>query len=308
MLTQLRPSSLRLCAFAGDVNFTRRRKGAKENPSFKVIVLVLMTSLLFPLYSNAQVKNEAVPVVDMDGGCLLGGSSGGSWIKPEEMGPRMSGGDKYRIYDLNGLWKSVTGGKAASQGAPCEDTLYVGLPKDFLDSVAENSHYIGVAGNWNPLPRTPKIESNNIPMYINLVASLLKSKRIRRPQVNITKVVRVDLEGDGTEEVLINATRVNRWGQGGITPNPSAGDYSLVMLRKVINGKVQTIMLDEEYHIKSETFTAPDEYNLVAVLDLNGDGVMEVVVAGAYYEGDWKTVYSIKGNKAVDVLGCGCGA
>jgi hypothetical protein len=244
----------------------------------------------------------------MDGGCLMGGSSGSSWIKPEEMGPRMSGGDKYRLYDLNGLWKSVTGGKAASQGAPCEDTLYVELPKNFQDSVPQGAHYIGVAGTWNPLPRTPKVESNNIPAYINLVSSLLTRKGIRRPQVNITKVVRVDLEGDGTEEVLINASRVNRWENGSITPNASAGDYSLVMLRKVINGKVQTIMLAEEYHTKPATFSAPDEYNLTAVLDLNGDGVMEVIVARGYYEGDWKTVYTIKGNKAVDVLGCGCGA
>jgi hypothetical protein len=67
-------------------------------------------------------------------------------------------------------------------------------------------------------------------------------------------------------------------------------------------------MLDEEYHKKSETFTAPDEFKLVAVMDLNGDGVMEVVTSGAYYEGNWKTVYDIKDNKAVDVIGCGCGA
>jgi hypothetical protein len=272
--------------------------------------LVLMISLLSPLCLNAQVKSEAVPIIDMDGGCLMGGVSGGNWIKPEEMGPRMSGGDKYRIYDLNGLWKSMTGGKAATQGAPCEDTLYVEAPKDFTDSIPEGSHYIGVAGTWNPLPRTPKIESNDNPTYRSLVASLLTRKGIRRPQVKITKVVRIDLEGDGTDEVIINATRANHWGEGGgsITPNASMGDYSLVMLRKMIGGKVQTIMLSEEYHTKAENFSAPDEFNLSAVLDLNGDGVMEIVVAGAYYEGAWQTVYSIKGNKAVDVLGCGCGA
>lgn len=307
MLTQLCASASRLSALAGK-RFAHRRKDAKGHSSFKLVASVLMTSLLSPLCLNAQVRNGAVPVVDMDGGCLMGGSSGSSWIKPEEMGPRMSGGDKYRLYDLNGLWKSVTGGKAASQGAPCEDTLYVELPKNFQDSVPQGAHYIGVAGTWNPLPRTPKVESNNIPAYINLVSSLLTRKGIRRPQVNITKVVRVDLEGDGTEEVLINASRVNRWENGSITPNASAGDYSLVMLRKVINGKVQTIMLAEEYHTKPATFSAPDEYNLTAVLDLNGDGVMEVIVARGYYEGDWKTVYTIKGNKAVDVLGCGCGA
>jgi hypothetical protein len=298
---------LRLCAFARE-SFTQRRKDAKKAVSFKLIVFILMMSLLLPFVANAQVKNEAVPVMDAEGGCLMGGSSGGGWLKAEEMGKRMSGGDKYRLYDLKGLWKNVTGGKAASQGPPCEDTLYVELPKDFEESVPAGAHYIGVAGTWNPMPRAPKIESNDNPTYRKLVADLLVRKGIRQPQVNITKVVRVDLEGDGTDEVIINATRVHRFENGSITPDPDAGDYSIVMLRKVINGKAQTIMLDEEYHPKAAKFTAPNAYDLAAVLDLNGDGVMEIIVAGGYYEGDWKTVYSIKGNKAVDVLGCGCGA
>jgi hypothetical protein len=278
---------------------------------FRFVILVLVSSLLLAPFSSvsAQMSKEAVPIIDMDGGCLMGGVMDGKWIKMEEFGARMSGGDKYRLYDLAGEHKtSVTGGKAASNGAPCEETLYVDIPAEIRDSLPAGSHYIGVAGKWNPLPRAPKIEGNNNPVYRNLVADLLKRKGIRRPQVNIVKVVRVDLEGDGTEEVIINATRVHRWESGSITPNPDAGDYSLVMLRKIINGKVQTIMLDEEYHPKAERFTAPNEYNLVAVLDLNGDGVMEIVNSGAYYEGDWKTVYSIKGNKAEDVLGCGCGA
>lgn len=271
--------------------------------------LVLMLSvLLTPLTLHAQTTIEAVPVIDLDGGCLLGGSVDGKWLKAEEISKRMSGGDKYRIYDLNGEWKSMTGGKPASQGAPCEDTLYVDIPKEIQDSIPAGSHYIGVAGKWNPMPRRARVESTGSIFYRNAVAEVLKKKGIRRPQVNITRVVRVDLEGDGVDEVIINATRVNRWESGSITPNAQAGDYSIIMLRKMINGKVQTIMIDEEYHLKPANFSAPNEYGLGAVLDLNGDGVMEIVVAGAYYEGDWKTVYSIQGNKAVDVLGCGCGA
>ncbi|MBV9957876.1 MAG: FG-GAP repeat protein [Acidobacteria bacterium] len=276
----------------------------------RICVSLILVSLLWPVGLRAQVKNEAVPVIDGSSGCLMGGSSGGAWLKAEEMGTRVTSGDKYRLYNLNGEWKSLTGNKPATQGPPCEDTLFVDIPADVRDAMPDNSHYIGVAGKWNPMPRAPRIESNDKPTYRNAVAAALRSKGIRRPEVKIVKVVRVDLEGDGVEEVIINATRANRWGEGRgtITPNASAGDYSLVMLRKMINGKVQTIMLDEEYHTKPETFSAPDEYELVAVVDLNGDGVMEIVVAGGYYEGEWQTAYTIKGNKAVDVMGCGCGA
>lgn len=276
---------------------------------FRITALALTMSLSYaPVRSNPQVSIEAIPVIDIDGGCLLGGSVDGKWLKAEEMSTRMSGGDKYRLYDLNGEWKSMTGGKPASQGAPCEDTMYVEIPKEIQDAIPAGARYIGVGGSWNSMPRRAKLESTRATVYRNAVATLLKSKGIKRPQVNITKIVRVDLEGDGIDEVIVNATRVDRWESGSITPNAHAGDYSFVMLRKMINGKVQSIMIDEEYHTKYTQFSAPNEYDLSAVLDLNGDGIMEIVVAGAYYEGDWKTVYSIQGIKAVDVLGCGCGA
>ena len=40
---------------------------------------------------------------------------------------------------------------------------------------------------------------------------------------------------------------------------------------------------------------------------LNGDGKMEIVVFGEYYEGAFSSVYEISGNKAAKVLETGCG-
>lgn len=276
---------------------------------FRIATLATTLLLSFtPVRPNSQVTIEAIPVIDVDGGCVLGGSVDGKWLKSGEMSSRMSGGDKYRTYNLKGEWKSLTGGKPESQGPPCDDTQFVEIPKEIRDAIPGNSYYVGVGGKWNPIPRPVKLESTSSPVYRNAVTAQLGKKGIKRPNVKILSVVRVDLEGDGVDEVIINATRVNRWESGSITPSASAGDYSIVMLRKMINGKVQTIMIDEEYHTKYTKFSAPNEYTLTAVLDLNGDGVMEIVVSGAYYEGNWKTVYSIQGNKAVDVIGCGCGA
>ncbi len=292
----------------------------RRSTIFALVLLLAATAMAYasltgPVGSKSpaplkQSTTTAVPIVDMEGGCLLGGSVDGKWVKAEEMATRMSGGDKYRLFDLKGEDnKNVTGGKPKSQGPPCEDTLYVDIPQEFFLSLSEGKPYIGFPGKWNPMPRIPKSENTNSPVYRNVVAAHLRSKGIGRPDVKILKIVRIDLEGDGVEEVLIQASRVNRWGNSNtITPDPSAGDYSFVMLRKMNLGKVQNIMLDEEYHKKTERFTAPDEFKLVAVLDLNGDGVMEVITSGEYYEGNWKTVYEIKGNKAVDVIGCGCGA
>jgi hypothetical protein len=41
---------------------------------------------------------------------------------------------------------------------------------------------------------------------------------------------------------------------------------------------------------------------------LNGDGKMEIVTFGRYYEGDGTMVYEMRNNKAVKVLEAACGS
>jgi hypothetical protein len=270
------------------------------------LCVLVAVSFIFPSAVGAQ---KIVPVVDAGGGgCVMGGVRDGKWMQSGEMGPLLQGGESYSIYDLTRKVGVKTGDKPTQPGDSCSDTYFV---KNMYSSDAP-ANLIAIGADWNALPRVPKVESNDAPVYRSAVADLLKRNGITRPQVNIVKVLRVDLDGDGTEEVLINATRVKRWEQGGgITPDSNPGDYSVVLLRKVIKGKVETIVLDGEYHPKRrnpERDGPPNEYSIVAVLDLNGDGRMEVIVEGGYYEGDWKTVYDIKGNKAENIFGCGCGA
>jgi hypothetical protein len=125
------------------------------------------------------------------------------------------------------------------------------------------------------------------------------------------KVLRVDLDGDGTEEVLITATRAKRWESGSITHDSNPGDYSVVLLRRLVRGKVQTLVVEGEYHPRGrvpETDGPPNEYAVKALLDLNGDGRLEIILEGGYYEGSWGTVYSYRAGKVESLFGCGCGA
>lgn len=272
-----------------------------------LLLILISSGFIFPPAVMAQ--REIAPVVDIGGGgCVMGGVRGGQWLKAEEMAKLMKGGERYNVYSMTRKVGVRTGVKPASEGAPCEDTMYI---KNFVPKENEKN-LIAVGADWNALPRVPKVESPRSSVYRAAVSSLLRSKGISRPQVQIVKILRVDLEGDGTEEVLINATRVKRWNNtGSITPDSNAGDYSVVLLRKVINGKVETIVLDGEYHPKAgrmEDQGPPNEYELTAVLDLNGDGRMEIIVEGGYYEGAWKTVYAVDGRKVENLFGCGCGA
>ncbi|HMJ06666.1 MAG TPA: hypothetical protein VK474_10460, partial [Chthoniobacterales bacterium] len=86
------------------------------------------------------------------------------------------------------------------------------------------------------------------------------------------------------------------------------GSYSIVLLRQVVQGKVQTEMIAGEIYPAKKTFSAPNSYRIRSVLDLDGDGKLEVVLDSSYYEGGATTIYGFKGSKMKEILTVGCGA
>ena len=68
--------------------------------------------------------------------------------------------------------------------------------------------------------------------------------------MKIENILRVDLDGDGEDEVLISAT--NYFDKKNRVPMRSpAGSYSMVLLRRVVAGKVETQLVEGEFHPKA---------------------------------------------------------
>jgi len=84
------------------------------------------------------------------------------------------------------------------------------------------------------------------------------------------------------------------------------GSYSIVLLRRVVAGKVQTEFVAGELYVKDES-SASNLFEIPGVLDLNGDGKLEVIVHSHYYEGAETTIYDCSGGKCKAVLSVGCG-
>lgn len=270
----------------------------------KVVISSLLLLAVGALLSqSSQAAQSVYPVVDLSRGCLLGGSGYGKWISYGATAPFLKGKEQYRLYALGGARGVGVGNKPESFGAPCEETKFI----EVSTNPNTSGEVIAVGGNWNALPRTPQAVSPNQKVYSDAASALLKKNGIANPKVKVVQVLRVDLEGDGVLEVLVTATNYT-YGADPITPRAEAGDYSMVFLRKVVRGKVETVELAADYVTKRFEFGAPSRYDVAAVLDLNGDGVMEIILHGEYYEGAWSTVYTVKGLKVEEVLGCGCGA
>ena len=173
---------------------------------------------------------------------------------------------------------------------------------------------IALAAPWNALPRKPRIADTTQQVYVDAVRDFLKTKGIAQPTVKIDNIVRVDLGGDGEEEVLISATNYFQKDEGTPMRSPAAS-YSMVLLRRVIAGKVETQLIVGEFYPKAYPkaaqeegrFNAPNAYKVIAVLDLDGDGKLEVVVASSYYEEEATTIYQCDSKKIEELLSVSCG-
>ena len=243
------------------------------------------------------------PVVDAQTGYLLGGSRNGKWIDDKETARAIQGGESFRVYSSHSKLGDTTGSKTRTGEAPCDATHWVTLKRNYNGVLA-------VGGKWNALPRRYRAQDTSQKVYRDDVARILRERGIKNPKVTISQLWRIDLEGDGIEEVLLSATNYKglKAGQYGISSSAQAGEYSMVLLRKVVRGKAQTTLLAGEVYARAKVFNAPNAYSLAGVYDLNGDGKMEIVLRSSYYEGGSTSVFEVQGATPKEVISSGCGA
>lgn len=253
------------------------------------------------LFSASDAAPSVAAIVDAEHGWLLGGVQAGQWLDAKAVAAQLRGGERYQLVSSTSPAGMVAGSRPEANSEPCPELVNVRL-----GTATPAAGAIGVAGAWNPLPRTPAAVPANSPEVVGTVTSLLSAQGIAQPDVRIKQAVRADLDGDGAEEMLIAATR---YLNGGDFPSPdaAAGDYSLVVIVKNQGGSAQTIPVAAEYYPAPKEFNAPNQHDLVGVLDLNGDGRMELVLHETYYEGAATTVYAFDGGQVAQVLGAGCG-
>jgi hypothetical protein len=255
-----------------------------------------------PNTARAEPGASSIPsvhvLVDASEAMLFGAIMDGRWLPAESAAPLTRKGMKYGLYTLTRRLGESRGGEATPPSKACSNPRV-----DIADVPQTDADVIAVGGNWHALPRTPSVHSTQQWVYRDLVAKWLRAKGIADPVVNITQILRVDLEGDKTDEVLIAANLLR-----GDVASAKAGDYSVVLLRKIMKGEVQSIPVVEEYYFTGCIGEcAPAAHRVAALLDVNGDGVMEIVLAWRGYKGRGKTVYQVEGGDVRNVLSWACG-
>lgn len=262
----------------------------------KTLNMILITAIL----ATATAAQQIVPIVELSVGGIIGGVENGRWVNDKQVVATLKGQDEYVLVGWKGVEEGgVTLGTKPVAEVPCEAFYHVDLELKKDLGVA-----IGSAAKWKFVPRVPVEISLTDPAYIKVVADVLRTKGNAKPVVRIKQAYRVDLDGDGTDEVVLAAT-YHRAGE--LSPRAAVGDYSFLLLRKIVDGKAQNIVLAGEFIKKAVKFGAVNEYGISSIADLNGDGNMEIVMKSQYYEGNASAVFEVTGAKATEVLSTGCG-
>ena len=256
---------------------------------------------VFILSSVVTSQTGIVPIVELKFRGLMGGVQNGKWIAPARVAPKLKMETEFVLVGRNGVEEGgVTLGKKGEKEDVCQDFTRFDFELEQDHGVA-----IGSTAKWNPVPRIPKLIDLNNATYKTIIANYLKKKGIAKTTIKLTEAFRVDLEGDGIEEVVLAATYYKK----GLDASAAGGDYSLVLVRKAV-GKVVTVhLLQGDFILKRIDFGAPTEHHISAIADLNGDGKMEVVLYGFYYEGDFASAYEMRSGRPVMIkefeIGCG---
>ncbi|WP_161882435.1 hypothetical protein [Deinococcus alpinitundrae] len=282
--------------------------------NFKGLLLAAF-SLLTPAAQAAATGTAPVLVIfdQDDGAALLGVWDNPRWLSPPDAVPKVKADTPYTVRGLSGPGVGAVGGSPVSYDSPCPDYFGVALAPR---RVAQQT-LIATRADLQARPRPVVLLPNSNPTYRAVVRAELQRRGLKNPAVELQRIVRADLDGDGKDEVIIEASHFAE-SVGSALPRPvpavnaSAGDFSLLLLRSVVSGQVKTTVLGADVVLKASTdIDAPRlnlRYSLEGVADLNGDGQMEIVTSDSYYEGvtlDAWTWMPARGLKKVLETGCG---
>lgn len=235
---------------------------------------------------------------------LVGWWNGTAWVANDGPDAPAEPGLGFTYLPLEGPPTPATG---AALTSTCEITT--GQPFVELTPPFSGENVLAVSGVARPLPRRVEQLDRASDTYRAAATEALATVGIVDAEPDLEQLLRIDIDGDGSDEVLLTVERQS----GDTLVDAEAGDYSAVVVRRLAGSGVVTQVLSHSIGDSdadgSGGLVFVEQYRIAAVADLNGDGTLEVAVSSTYYEGSGLAVFGhTKGGDLRSVLTVGCGA
>jgi hypothetical protein len=230
----------------------------------------------------------------------LGWWDGSVWVQVEAGSDLpLSGSEDYQVAAV-GVQAVVTGSGPTTLCEPLQNPGVV-LEDEQLLGDFPGPYGVAISASWELVPHlVEEIEDDGT--YAAFAGELLAERGLNVPDPVIKQLLRVDLEGDGVNEVLVVAEDVTE------SLFAEVGDYSIAFVRGAVADDVQTAILGESVIDSEDDAPLVYAFSIGAVADLSGDGRMEVVVSAAYYEGLGVEVWEWLDDGPTPRISQGCGA
>lgn len=273
-------------------------------------VWIMAISLLFSALT-ALAQDGYVPITHKR--MLVGGVRNGKWIKEMDVPKTFSKPSKFIGFDSFASTRpSEIYGTGGEMGCGATYFYFDGkasIPADvFAETGLTPVIALGADADWNPLPRRAKRLSLTESSLKKIALDFLKSKGIVIKNIKLESAVSVDLEGDGSNEIFLEATNyLDKNGEiGGVARK---GGYSFVMMRRNIGGRLRdTLVAGEFFPGKPVEEDYISEVGLSQFADLNGDGKLEIVLETIYsYGGTSSEIFEVGKSGLKNVLSAECG-
>ena len=275
----------------------------------KTLLGVMLAALcLTPAVADPAPQSAAFAIDSI----LIGGWQEGKWIEAEPLAKQpeylsvLRLEESYRVFPPTGeAWRGTP--KLVPENGPEPFQLEVKLPEG--KTVSEETVLLSTNAPWNLYPRRGSWLNPSHAVYSKVLQDHLAKRGIKGCKSMVRQILKVDLNGDGTDEVLITGACVKDAGKMNWKPGERLGggtgtsfhanksDIAIVLLRSVEPGGKG---VSERVLYEFQGSTAQDGPNYVAkihsVADLNGDGSLEVIIEADYYEGYWFQIHEFRGD------------
>ncbi len=257
------------------------------------------------IYVRGQQGNILIPFTENSLGinvpCDINSKKWKNYTEPQLLD---SVKGEFYVYSSKGLEGKA---KVISIDSTYNNGPYCGPIIKFSGRDYDTTELFALKTKWNIQPRPSFILNNENPVYKEAIKNILDQKTgLKNSAVVIKKIIKTDLDGDRKDEVIIQAANHPD------IYNAGKGDYSIVIMQHIIKEKAVTDILtfqykDDSCEVSEGTPCTITQYNISAILDLNGDGTMELLITDADHESDGVTAYELtqEGLKAVLDWGCG---
>lgn len=229
---------------------------------------------------------------------VIGSWSGSEWL-PRPDGEQSGAGLDYTILDLGDSFETARGEATAEDCAAQRATSDTDVVVD-LAAGRDGPPAIAVAGVAEPRPRAVDQLSTDAQVYRQAATDVAARLGATTPPT-LTQLLRADLDGNGTNEIVVAAEHISD--HAGLSP--TAGDWSVVFLRRVVGDGAATDVLASS--VVAGGGGRLERIQVATLADLNRDGTMEVALAGRSAAGEWTSIHTIGDDGAPsEVLRAGC--